>query len=363
MFVWGLGLDEWAAVLGTGYLAMRLMLAPVRALGLYAADRGPPGFIGPYLILVSGVAVAALSIGAVSIGTGGLPAGVREVGYSAVGVVGLFLGFAFEMIVEVRTARLWVWLMAFRVPQYREQLQSPDPDARLAAAARLQWLGGYARPALPELLEAFKDSSADVRAAAAHVALNVAAGLPTGEEPEVVSAARAALADPDARVRAGAAALLVHHGAAPPAGVLPALCGGLARPDEPCAGDAADALGLLGPAAAPAVPALRDLALAPDAAVARKLPPGREFVRPADALAAAAVGALGKIGEPAIPALVEVLERGGPTAQSLAARTLGDMGDPARAALPALRRLALQTGNIASVWAKKAITKLGGDIK
>jgi hypothetical protein len=344
MFGFGLEGDEWAAVLGTAFLALRLLFALVRVVWLYARDCGPPRGPTVYTLLGSGVAVGALAVGAVSIWTGGLPAAARQLGYSFAAVLGFFLGMMFDLVIEMRAARLWVWLMAFRVPRYREELQSPDSEARLAAVNKLLPLGQYARPAVPELLDAFKDSSADVRAAAAHGVLNLIPDPPEGDEAGTTTAARSAMSDSDVRVRAIAAAILVRFNAATPAEVLPALCAGLARTTEPCAGDAADALCHIGPPAAPAVGPLRDLALSPDA-------PG------------SAATALGKIGEPAIPALVEILEKGEPAAQYLAALALGDMGEPARVALPALRRLSLLTTNYANVAAKKAITKLGGDIK
>src|SRR5581483_7542327 len=163
MFGLGLGFDEWAAVLGTAFLALRLVFALVRVVWLYALDRGPPRGPAVYTLLASGVAVGALAVGALSIWTGGLPGRGRQVGYSAAAVLGFFLGMMFDVVIEMRAARLWVWLMAYRVPQYREELQSPDSEARLAAVNKLLALGRYARPAVPELLDVFKDGSADVR--------------------------------------------------------------------------------------------------------------------------------------------------------------------------------------------------------
>jgi HEAT repeat protein len=145
-------------------------------------------------------------------------------------------------------------------------------------------------------------------------------------------------------VRVFAAAILAAYHA--PAGdVLPILCAGLESDDSDVATAACSALARLGPAATPAIPALRDRVLGE--------PTGHK----------AAMDALVQLGEPAIPALIELLDRGDTTDKWLAAIALGDLGEPARIALPALRKLSIQRTTLASAAAKKAIRKLGGDIR
>ena len=58
-----------------------------------------------------------------------------------------------------------------------------------------------------------------------------------------------------------------------------------------------------------------------------------------------------------------MLDRGDSTDKWMAARALGELGEPARIALPALRKLSIQRMVLASAAAKKAIRKLGGDIR
>lgn len=344
MFGFKLAGDEWVAVLGTTFLALRLLYAFVRVIWLYATDRGPPRMMSPFLFLVSGLAVAALAVAAVSMWRGGQPWVVRIFTYAFAGGIGFILGIMFDMVIETRSHHLWQWLMTFRIPQYREQLHYADEEARLAAATKLSHLGDRARPAVPELVTLFKDESAEVRAAAVLAVLSTIPDPPDDADPDLVKAARAALTDPDVRVRAVAAAILVRFDAATPAEVLPALCEGLARTGDSTPLVAAEALGKLGPAATPAIAALRDAALRAE---------GQNY---------AAVAALGKIGEPAIPALVEILARGEALCQHIAAESLGTLGEPARVALPELRKLSMQTNHIAASTAKQAISKLGGDI-
>ena len=120
-------------------------------------------------------------------------------------------------------------------------------------------------------------------------------------------------------------------------------CDGLKCEDAGVCGLASRALGELGPAAAPAIPALRESLFIIDQ-------PNLE-----------AVDVLAKIGAPAIPVFLEVLDRGDYTVKWQVVRALGNMGEPARAALPALRRLSIQR-TMMTAEVKKAIRKLGGDI-
>lgn len=337
--------DEWAAVSAIGFLALRMLYAFVAVLWAYAAESALPrvGF-GAVTSLASGGAAATLAVAGVSIARGGFPGAVGIVAYAFVAAMGFFLGIIFDHAVTLRALRLWVWLMAFRVPQYREQLQHPDTDRRLVAATKLFCLGRYALPAMPELLDALKDPSVEVRQAAALTVLHSLPDPPEGVGPEVAAAVRAVLADPDLMVRVLAAAILVRLGVAIPEQVVPVLSEGVRSSGE-CLFFATEALGRLGSAAGLAIPELRDAALATSE----------------DNVLAATV--LGKVGPAAVPALIEVLERGNPQCQYVAAHALGEMGETARPALPALRRLSLQTTNLASGMARQTIQKLGGTIQ
>jgi len=336
--MFGLAYDELAVVVGTFVLAARVLYALARVLWAWAVDRP---FVGLtiWTMQVTGFALAAVAVGLVSLS--GIPRGARPIAYPVAGFFGLFFGFLLDLFLSHRQYRLYLWLAARRVPLYCEQLTAPDAEMRKHAAERLGLLGPYARPAHPDLIATLKDESADVRAAAA---LAVVLTVPEPEDAETPKAVRAALRDPDPRVRACAAALLVNFGAAAPDEVLPALCDGVVRTEEGCAAHAAHALTLLGPAAAPAIPALREAAL--------------DRVPPNDLAASALVA----VGPAAIPVLIELLDRGDMVAKSTAASAIGNMGEPGRAALPALRKLALKTSDMAHHAAKTAIKKLGGDI-
>jgi HEAT repeat protein len=286
-----------------------------------------------------------MCVAIVSVATDWPAAGARLVAYGATAIVGFFLGVMFDFAVEIRLWRVSDWLMSLRVPQYRERLLHGDPAVRQGAAEQLARLGPYARPARPELLAAVRaDESADVRAAAIQAVWLSTPVPPADEDADLPREARPALADADPRVRTVAAAILVGFDAARPDEVLPALCDGLKCDDLNTGGCAVVTLEKLGPAAEPAVGALKEAALRPE--------------NPNSG----APDALGKIGAPAVPALVEILERGDRFCKWSAADALAEMGEPARAALPALRKVAGDPDDMVQSAARNAIRKLGGDI-
>ena len=174
-------------------------------------------------------------------------------------------------------------------------------------------------------------------------AVLVAIPDPPDDDEAVPKAARSLLADPALPVRVYAAAILVAN-RTPATELLPVFIDGLKCEDVNVSGLACRALGQIGPAAEPAIPALSEMAFIPDTEYSE------------------AVDTLQKIGAPAVPVLVEVLDRGNSSVKWQAVKALGDMGEPARAALPALRKLAIQRITLVSDAAKKAIKKLGGDI-
>jgi hypothetical protein len=341
--MFGLENDELAALVGVTLLSLRVMQEVGKVIWWYVTDARrivSPNF---NLTLLTGGAVALMAIALVSIATGGPPRGFRTIAYMGAGVGGFILGSAFDFVLTIRLWRVSDWLTRRRIPRYREQLLHGDSAVRLHAARQLASLGLYARVARPELLAAFTDESADVRATAVEAVL-YAIPEPPDDDADVPKAARALLTDPARPVRIYAAAVLVAYNL-PAADVLPALTDGLMCDDINALGMTARALGRLGPAAEPAIPALRD-------SVLRRDEPNYESAT-----------ALGKIGPPAVPALIEILDHNDKWGKYYAANALCDMGEPARAALPGLRKAATHPDSLVSAAAKKAIEKLGGDIR
>jgi hypothetical protein len=341
--MFGLNLDvtEWAAAIGVAYIVLRLAYGVGRVIWWYITDSFRICRPVVFLPMFTGFAVAAMCIGLVGLATDIKPGITRQVANTVAGVIGFFIGLVFDFVIEIRLYRISNWLMSFRVSQYREQLINGDEEVRLAAARHLVGLGGYAIPARPELFGAFKDKSADMRAAAVQAISNTITDPPAEDDTETPAATRAVLTDPDIRVRVYAAGILIVFKAATPAEVLPTLCEAVSLADD-TASAAATVLYWMGPTAEPAIAALRDSVLL------RSQPN------------VAAIDALGKIGAPAVPALVEILERGESTSKWHTARTLGNMGEAAREALPALRKAAAQPEAMLSSAARRAIAKLGG---
>jgi len=340
--MFGLEKDEFAALAAATLLAARVLCSVGKVLWWYAADAPRVAKLHPLTPFLTGVAVALLAVALLSIATGWPLRGVRLVAYAAAALGGFVLGIVFDFTLDFRLYEISDRLMARRVPRYREQLLYGDSDSRIHAARQLASLGARTIPARPELLAAFKDESAEVRAAVARAVL-YSIPDPPDDDPELPKAARLLLADPDLTARVSAAAILVAYGA-PAAEVLPALCEGVKSADPNVGGDAASAIGRLGPAAESAIPALRESVLAQDS-------PNYSVL-----------ATLGKIGPAAVPVLVEVLERGDSTGKWMAANALAEMGEPARAALPALRKLTAHPDLTARAAAQTAIKKLGGDI-
>jgi hypothetical protein len=342
MFGWDF--DELALLVGGICLALRVLGGLALVLWRFVADSPLVFRLRPWTTLLSAGAFALIAIAALSQVTGAMPPrGIRLTGYFFTGLGGVMIGSIFDFFLTFRLYRLSHRLMALHVPKYREQLLHGDEQMRLGAANRLIAVGVSARAARPELLGLFSDKSNEMRAAAVHAVL-VGIPDPPDDDAEVQKAARAGLGDSSLQVRVFAAAILADY-AAPAADVLPVLCAGVESEDVSVNSAACTALGRLGPAATPAIPALRDWVL-------KEKSPHK-----------AALDALVKLGEPAIPALIELLDRGDNTDKWMAARALGDLGEPARAALPALRKLSIQRMVLASAAAKKAIRKLGGDIR
>jgi hypothetical protein len=344
MFGLELSRSEWAALGAIAFLFVRVLCAVGLVLWWYVTDAirvSSPRF---NLTMLTSIAVAVMCVSLLSITTDWPFRGFRIVVYIATAVVGLMLGFMFDLVVSIRLWKVSNWLTSLRVPQYRERLLHGDAEVRLGAAARLGQLGLYSRPARPELLAVVRgDESADVRTAAA-LAVLYSIPDPPDEDADLARELKPSLSDPDARVRTVAAAVQVTFRSTPPAELLPVLREGLKTEAAEVAGIAADALGRIGPDAAPAIPDLRDSAM------------GEANGN------LSAPEALSKIGEAAIPALVEILERGESTCRWAAADVLGRMGPAARAALPALRKAAAEDDGMLGSAAKRSIKLLGGEI-
>jgi HEAT repeat protein len=193
--------------------------------------------------------------------------------------------------------------------------RDPAPERRAAAARALRGRGLAARVAVPALFEALGDAREAVRWAAAQ-ALE-AVGIGAADEPML----EAELRHPDPYVRAFAAWALGGLGeAARPA--IPALIEAYEREEGEGRGTAVGALGQLGPLAKDAVPAL-----------ARGLRNPRNHRRWATARA---LGRIGPDARAAVPALALAVADENNHVRVHAAQALGRIGVDAAAAVPAL---------------------------
>src|SRR5262245_31338910 len=193
--MFGLGFDELAALAGVAFLTLRVLWAVARILWWYVADSRRVSKLHPLTPLLTGVAAALMMIGLQSIIGGGLPRGVRLFAYVVAGLLGFVLGLMLDFVIDVRFYRMSDWLMGLHVPRFRQQLLSGDTASRIHAARQIASLGARAIPARPELIAAFKDESAEVRAAAAQAAL-YSIPDPPDDDPELAKAARPLLTDP-----------------------------------------------------------------------------------------------------------------------------------------------------------------------
>ena len=178
-----------------------------------------------------------------------------------------------------------------------------------------------------------------------------AGGAPAQERAARIQRAVEALKDHSSRVRERASVELVQL-APEVVDALPALTAALSDPHQPVRWNAARALGLMGPQARPAVPAL---------AKAAKL---ADWSGAAQVKAAWALGRIGPAAADALPTLVEVLSRD-PQAivRCEVARTLGAIGPEARAALPALQAALADENGFVRVAAAVALWQVGQDAR
>jgi HEAT repeat protein len=202
---------------------------------------------------------------------------------------------------------------ALAVPVLTEQLKAADGETRRGAIAALERFGPAAAPALPKLLELAADRDASLRAAA----LGALPQLQV-DDPKVLAALTAGLHDQNREVRWLAVIGLVRSG--PQA--LPALRQAAASPDAAVRRQAVKTVG--------AVPGPENAAV-----LLRALDDADEELRP---VVLQGLGVQGTAALPALPTLIKGLSDAKPQVRYLSALTLAAIGTPAREALPALRQ-------------------------
>jgi hypothetical protein len=251
---------------------------------------------------------------------------------------GLVAGLALDIFFFWAGRVLARWLLAFRLPYFREQLRSADPAERARAAGAIYHMGWHAVPAVPDLIEAVKDESAEVRTQA-----TLALWSSRLNDPAVLATLHTLLRDQEARVRIAAAGALVDLGAGKPAEVLPILGEGLMHSEDQFAlWISAHTLCRLGPKAAPSAPALR-------AALFDRQPPNT-----------AALKALGRIGDAGTPILAEALTHPDRALRKAAADLLARKGPAAASAAPALRAALADEDESVRRAAAHALRRIGG---
>ncbi len=232
------------------------------------------------------------------------------------------------------------------LPSIIEQLESPDPAVRYHMAWTLRRLGNRAEPARPALVQRTADPIEDVRKAAYGTLHQL--GVPAEMVPKITQH----LQHDDEAVRLDAAYALYWLPAQPAA--LPDYLVALRDEKSTIQNAGAEAIGKLGPAAAPAVPELiqQIQAIEPD-----------QLNQMGVILDQGPLKALGRIGEPAVAPLSQLLSDPNPASRYQAALLLGRMGQPAHASLASLAALMRREEAFLSVKleAAVAVVQLGGD--
>ena len=206
-----------------------------------------------------------------------------------------------------------------------------DPQVRVALLGALQKIGVKPGEAVPLLVAGIQDDNEPVR----HAAINALVLLRAGRDLSL-TALTILLKDENATTRQRAARVLGRMGpAAAPA--VPALIE--AARISPADGSIANALAEIGSDALPAVLATLQGAPAPDAE--RLLSLLRGF------------------GKPAIPVLLEALKHPSPQVRAAAAKALGGMGRDAKSAAEPLFALASDTEAPVRAAALRALVALG----
>jgi HEAT repeat protein len=275
---------------------------------------------------------------------------------------------------QIDTLRLEGPMAAAKVAQF---LTDPSPAVRQRAVDVLAEWGKAAEGAVPRGLELLRSSDAEQRLLGAKTLAAIAS--PTTQDdleralkdasPAVTAWARAALvragADCEDHLAEVAESVAKHPGripaeAADALAVMPCedadalkdaaeeLLPGFGRSDELGLAAVAKAAGVLGPAAAAAVPGLMGL-------LGAQHPPR---VRQAALFALARMGAH---GAPAVALLTQELESQSPRFRELAAHALGGIGPAARPAVDALRKAAQDPEPAVQAAVKRALQAILGE--
>ncbi len=250
------------------------------------------------------------------------------------------------------------------LPDLIRGLRNPTPDVRTRAARSLGRLGTLARDAMPLLVHALHDAEPAVREAAAQAMGQMG--------PDALPHLVAMLHHPDKYVRRNGVWALGKLGSVA-LGSLPALCESLRDADPRVASGAAQALGGLGERAVEAIPGLTEAMRGTNIVLCRlaskalseigrpALPTLLTHLRHRDPFvrgeAALALGWIGPAAAAAVPGLIESLQTTAPPPASdadpsatpapppaeeasrlYAAQSLGRIGPRAATALPALRK-------------------------
>lgn len=252
------------------------------------------------------------------------------------GIAGFIVGLTVDYFTTVRIqSPLARALVARRSSTFADQLLRGEAEQRRDAARAFAFIGQDSTFAVPQLLEAFHDTDADLRYFVALALLNVNA-----DDPAIDRAMLKALSDGDLRIRSIAAVLLVKREKAEAEVVLPHLCAGLKMDVEEVRLCSAEALGLLGPLAASAVPHL-----------IAHLNDGYNMTY-------SARSALARIGPAALPELVELLKSDDRRIRITAIEVLADMHAAATSALPMLRELLMDSDMATRRAVIRAITRI-----
>ena len=249
------------------------------------------------------------------------------------------------------------------VPGLTWILHSGSASQRAQAAMRLGQQGPGAREVLPELLEALQDPDPAVQSAAA-TAIGRVGGVPALAE---------AMKSPNPATRVAVLGVLWGSPRDPlnDERKMAILVSALRDPSPQVRKNAARALGGMGAAAAPAVPALSAALYDGDGSVRLAAVDSLAQVGAVEELAKAisstdatvrrlAISKLPSFGARAIPVLTAALESEDPENVAQAASLLGYMQPPATAAVPALARVLQRPEPLVRMRAVEALEEIGG---
>ncbi|HEY1190027.1 MAG TPA: HEAT repeat domain-containing protein, partial [Gemmata sp.] len=211
------------------------------------------------------------------------------------------------------------------LPILREGLTDPSPAVREHSAYTIGQLGPMSQALAPDVQKLCTDPDANVRAAAFD-ALRL-----TGIADPVALAKLMTHEDEETARLAGE---LVSTLTALPKGAAEPLGAALKSSNPNIQRAAGDALALMGPDAAPAVPALVALLKAAYKDRDPANPRAEEFGPEISAW-----GALGRIGEPAVAPTAKLLDEPDPLFRYYALRTLGDLGPVAKPAAASVKKV------------------------